>query len=705
MSGDRTRGGSLRGLVRRDRLTGQIAFALVGVLAVSAIVYGIGTASARYRISDVGSWLSATAKGMIVHANGLAGKVDGKANMIPQMRGHHVKIVQDGTTVLLIDTDTGVVSRIDPSQLTVQTSRDLGTAGVQVVAGGNAAYSVDAVKGTVQRIDPVSLAGIGQALTLPLPLGQAGIDAAGTLWVPAPKTGQLFPVRAGAQGTPVQVGRPGDALGLTIAAGTPVVTDSSSATALVVRPDGTQKINLPGAVARVAGGLKTPPVADGQTVPMLGDGGSLYLLDSGAGRLSSVALRVPGHEYEPPNILGPRVYLPDRTAGQLMIFNTETNDWERPVQAARPGTPFDVTVRDHMLWVNDPDGATAYAFDPNGSQKAIKKYDDKVPGGNRRPIPKPAAGGGPDGNNNGGGNPGDHGGKHPTQPPPPPPPGAPALPTSVKATPAGDGSIKVDFTAAHQKADSFPITRYVLMDDAGSPVAGVTPRQYPGTASGGSFTVTNLVCQAGTYGFKIAVEYRDKGKKPHTVMTGVVSAKSCLPPGKPTNFAGTAGNHTARLTWGAARGASNYRLSTESGEVDTTVTGTSYTATGLPNNKSYKFTLTAFNGAGSSQGSIKTTVDLKYPNPQFQNKANDVTNTLIRPGAANSGEIGKIMKGQYIPITVICMVQGGPRTEDQTGESSTWWDRIQWNGGVGYLSVTSMQGPRQPDDTVYECSD
>ncbi|MFC4909789.1 fibronectin type III domain-containing protein [Actinomadura gamaensis] len=701
MSGDRTRGGPLRGLLRRDRLTGQLAFALVGVLTVSAIVYGIGTASARYRLSDVGSWLTATAKGMVVHANGLAGKVDGKANMIPQMRGHHVKVVQDGTTVLLIDTDTGVVSRIDPSQLTVRTSRDLGTAGVQVVVGGNAAYSVDAVKGTVQRIDPVSLAGMGPALTLPLPLGQAGIDAAGTLWVPAPKTGQLFPVRAGQQGAPVQVGRPGDALGLTIAAGIPVVTDSTSATALVVRPDGTQKINLPGAVARVAGGLKTPPVADGQTVPMLGDGGSLYLLNSGVGQLSSVALRVPGHEYEPPNILGPRVYLPDRTAGQLMIFNTETNDWERPVQASRPGTPFDVTVRDHMLWVNDPDGATAYAFDPNGAQKAIKKYDDKVPGGNRRPLPKPAPGGTGDGNNNNGGSPGDHGGNHPAPPnrrpsqSPSPPPGAPSAPYNLEVS-STDGGIRVRF---HASTGGKPIA-YTLKGTAGF---RVTPARIPANSTRFEFTATGGDC-AREYAFQVAVIYKDKDGNPAELRSEPSkTAHPCLAPGKPGDFVGKPGNHTGRFTWTEARGATGYRLSSSASDND--VTGSSYTVTGLPNNQQYEFTLTAFNGAGSSQGSIKTKLDLTYPNPAFQNKANDQTNTIVRPGAANSGEVGKILKGQYISITVICMVNGGPRREDQTGETSTWWDRIKWNGGVGYLSVTSMQGPRQPDDTVYECSD
>ena len=43
------------GFFRRDRLTGQVTAGLVGVLCVSALVYGVGTASARYKLSDVGA--------------------------------------------------------------------------------------------------------------------------------------------------------------------------------------------------------------------------------------------------------------------------------------------------------------------------------------------------------------------------------------------------------------------------------------------------------------------------------------------------------------------------------------------------------------------------------------------------------------------------------------------------------------------------
>ncbi|NED53930.1 hypothetical protein G3I24_23915, partial [Micromonospora aurantiaca] len=141
-------------------MTGQVAVGLVGVLVIGAAVYGVGVASAKYRLADVGAWLTARSKGLVVHVNGPAGKVDGKTAVVPQMRGHNIKIVQDGATVLIVDLDTGVVSRLDPSQLDVGTSRPLGK-GLQVLAGGGKAYTVDSVEGVVQEIDPVGLTPVG----------------------------------------------------------------------------------------------------------------------------------------------------------------------------------------------------------------------------------------------------------------------------------------------------------------------------------------------------------------------------------------------------------------------------------------------------------------------------------------------------------------------------------------------------------------
>src|SRR3954447_26928652 len=172
------RGGQVSGerrFFRRDRLTGHIAIGVVAVLCAAAVVFGVGMASAKYHLSDVGGWLSSTQKGEIVHVNGLSGKVDGKVTLSGST-GHPMKVVQQGGVVLIVDEVTGVVSRVDPAHLNVvQGATYRGAAGMQVVSGSGQAYALDQQKGSVQRLDPMTLATMGGPLSLTGPLGSSAI--------------------------------------------------------------------------------------------------------------------------------------------------------------------------------------------------------------------------------------------------------------------------------------------------------------------------------------------------------------------------------------------------------------------------------------------------------------------------------------------------------------------------------------------------
>ncbi|GAA4241963.1 hypothetical protein GCM10022254_72950 [Actinomadura meridiana] len=713
MNGDRSaaRASSARGFFRyfrRDRLTGQIAAGFVGVLCVSALVYGVGTASARYKLSDVGAWLNAGAKGMVVHANGLAGKVDGKASVVSQMRGHHIKIVQDGTTVLLVDEDTGVVSRIDPSQLTITGSRPVGGPGLQVLAGAGAAYTIDLVKGVVQRIDPLRLTPIGASTTLTAPLGQAGMDADGALWVPVPQTGQVVPFHGGGQGAPVAAGKPGDRLALTIAAGRPVIVDSTSASALVVRPEGTQRITLPAPVAKTASGVKVPAVTDGQIVPMLGAGGSLYLLDTGVGRVESVALRVPDHAFEPPHALGPRVYLPDRTSGRLLVFNTDRDAWEKPITATRPGGTMEVIVRDHMLWVNDPNGAVAFAFDPNGAVRRIKKYEDKIPGSARRPIPVQARPGGGQGNRNGSG--GGHGGENPVPPQGRPPvkkdPSAPDPPTPAAS--GDNGSVNVRFTPAAQPPGVYPVTGFVLLDRSGRPVSGASPARFPANSPGGTFKVGGLTCDTTTHIFTVAAEYKGKDGKAAYSESGEVGATACTAPGPPTSPQASAVNHGANLTWGRSSGYDvTYDIAWNGGSGQ--AAGTSKQVRSLTNGRSYTFQVTARNGAGSSTA-VSAAATLTPVPATYNGWHNTSTNTNLHSGPGTRySQTGKFTKGFTGSVTVICQQTGDEVTDtDDTSLKSTVWDKIDFGGKTQWVSDIYVRTPGSASgtfsSTLWGCS-
>ncbi|HEV7931260.1 MAG TPA: hypothetical protein VGP70_02890 [Actinomadura sp.] len=691
--------GLLGDVFRHDRLTGQVAIGLVGALSVSAVVFGVGMASATYRLSDVGAWLNASSRGMVVHANGLAGKVDGKTNLIPGMRGHDVRIVQDGSTVLIVDQRTGVVSRIDPAQLKIDQSRAFGATGLQVAIGHGSAYAIDPAKGTVQRIDPVSLAAVGGPATLTAPLGQAAIDGKGTLWVPVPALGQVVPFQGTGQARPVVVGKAGDALALTIAAGSAVVTDSTAATATIVDPAGPRlKVSLPSTVAQAGrGGVLFPAATDGQVVPLLARRpGVLVLLNSLTGGVTSVRLKLLTHRFGPPQMLGSKVYIPDQTAGRLHIYDWATNRFEAQVPVTgRPGA-LETFVKEGLLWVDDPHGEATLALDPAGAVRRISKYAVRVPGGRRRPIPTQARPGGDLGNPN------DNGARPnpvPTRPVRVPAPWeAPTEPMNVSSM-SGDGRIIVSFQPS---AGGKPLG-YVLKDPQG---LSVSPRTIRPGATGLTFTLTGGTCGK-EYAFRVAVRYRDQNKRQAEKLSAPSPpARPCVVPGQPSGFTAAAVDHGANLSWQPATGRDvTYQVSGPTGSA--TVSGTTHGVTGLTNNRQYQYTLRAQNGAGTS-APLSTTADLTYPRGQYQNANNDQTNTLVRSQPNTTGQqIGSIPQGQYIAITVICQVRGGSYHETQSNRTSDVWNRIVWNGGTGYLNETLMTTPKGgfPNPPLFQCDD
>jgi len=474
----------LRGLLRRDRLTGQVAIGAVGLLLVTAMVYGVGIASARYKISDVGAWLSATTKGMVVHANGLIGKVDGKTNLAATARGHRIKIIQDGGTVLLVDETTGAVSRVDPSQLKVEQTVNLGLK-VQIVANADVAYTVDQYKGVVQQIDPVKLTPVGKATSVEPPVGLAGLDARGTLWVPSPQTGQLIPFQNGVQGAPEQVAAPRDQLQLSIVAGVPTVLDLTTGTAAIVGGDGVRKIDLPDSLGS---SLKVPAVVEGQNLPILGPKGALVLLDTGSGGLTSISLRLPPRDaLREPQILGSKVYIPDETAGALIVYDYISGKISQPISVSGMPGPLDVFVKDGILWANDPNRDAAVSVDQGGMPKHIKKYDAKAPGGVRKPIPSQGSGSGNRGDGNrGGGNGRDpgNGGNRPQQPRPPKPNQPPRAPQIVSATGDG-GTVTIEFQRSQES--NIPATGYLLQSSDGQRVQNASRRGLLAQIGGASY--------------------------------------------------------------------------------------------------------------------------------------------------------------------------------------------------------------------------
>jgi uncharacterized protein YraI len=684
---------------RRDRVIGLLAIGTVGSLAAVSVIAGVSASTALPRISNIGAWLTNTGKNFIVHANGLSGKVDARVPVTGQ--DDPLKIVQDGKIVVVVDEATGQVSRIDPAQLQVTETRSFGSGGVQVVAGSGLAYVITPARGTVQQINPATLATIGAPVRLRPPLGQAAIDNSGVLWVLLPPAGQAVPIEHGQARTPAAVGRAGDQLALTIANGSPLVTDGTAATATLVGRNGARlRVNLPRTIAsaplrRGTPRILAPATANGPVSPILAPGArSLVLVNTATGAVSNVPLAAAG-QLGTPQVLGERVYIPDQRTGGLIVYDSANRQFDSQIPVTGHPGSLEAFVQDGILWVNDSRSQVAMAIDSTGAIHRIGKYTaSHVPGAPHptEPGPAPSSTSGPLPGPAPSRQPRTRPSTRPSKAPTPnatststPTPGVPG-PPGTPATTSGAGYIDVSFTPS---SGSTP-TGYKLEIAGSPPGMSVQPSQMP---PGGSFIfhVTGGSCSQ-QYRFRVSALYQGG-----QVTSGwSAPARPCVAPSAPSGFTATGVNHGANLSWSApANGQPLAYTLSWSGATSgsTSASGTSAQVTGLTNGGQYSFILTAANAAGSAQATATASL---VPPPQsfsaFNNQSGPVT---VRSGPSTSaGSVGQIPQGSSMGLTVHCQVLGGSATDPfQTWKTSQLWDEIDWNGGTAYVSDLYVNTP------------
>ncbi|MEV4106015.1 hypothetical protein [Nonomuraea sp. NPDC049695] len=707
-------------MLRGDRPTAVIAGVVATLLVAAAVWFGVGVSSANPKLADVGAWLWTSAKGKVVHVNGLSGEVDG---YLDDKAGRRLRVVQDGGNVLLVDDGTGYVSRIEPSQLTVSQTRDFGAAGLQLAVSGTAGYAVDPASGKIQQIDPVTLNSVGAPITLPGPLGAARIDGGGRLWVPVTAKGEVVPVTKGVAASPLKVGEPGEELAITIAGGLPVVVNSRAATATIIGSDGgVGEITLPKGVAQAAkGGVLTPAATEGSLVPILtaGDSGLLVVIDTASNSVLSTKFESDDPtKLGVPQVLGSKVYVPDQGRGSVIIWDSAAGGRPSTLQVAQEPGPVDVFVKDGLLWANDENGDKAVVIDPEGRKHDVDKDDSDVPGPTSTPKPKQTPRPDPS--------------KTDTRPDPVPTHTEPR-PTRTREsepareeTPTPTPTREPTRTPTSTPSASAPSAPGAVTARSGpgkvtvsfSPSAGGKVQRYTlKTSSGGGRSVPQSVDANGPFQFEftggdcaneytfVVVAHWSGGEVESEASAG---AKPCVAPGSPSGFAAKPRNRGAELSWSAPANADDgvtYELTgaaTNSG-----IKGTSFTVEGLKNNQKHAFKLKAKNAAGESPDVATAEVDLAYPRQQYKNASNEDNNTLIRPGPSAAGEAGRIPQKVYITLTVICQVKGASYTDTSTGKSSDIWNRIESQYGNGYLNDTLVATPDGgfPEAPLFECTD
>lgn len=717
----------------RNRATGYLAVTAVCALIGASVAVGVGASGSLPQLADIGAWLSSSDKGEATHADGLTGDVDGKTQL-PGMRGHGVSIAQDGKTVLVLDTTTGKVVRIDPSQLSTEQSSDYGAPGLQLASGGSSAYVVNPLKGTVQRIDPVMTTPVGAPVTLRPHLGAAGVDGKGVLWVPVPDDGTVVPFVNGVRGTAVKAFPARHDMVLTLADGTPVVTDRTAGVVKVVSLAGTlQQINLHGGFAGSdPASVLVPARTDGSVVPVLStSSGSLALVGIRTGTVISAKVPAVGDALDTPQVLGSRVYIPDQTLGSLLVYNTASSQFDDAVPVTGTRGHLELFVRDGLLWVNDQHNNAAVVINAGGRVRHINKYRTDVPSAHKKtdkPVPShvpasappltspppPAAQPGPATHAPPTAAPGATGHHHDAAPKPPkttkphapqkncaaqrqpgcPEPRAPGTPQVQ----SGANKITVTFAAA----SGVTPRGYVLK---GAPAGAAVLPSEVGPGGPFSFEVRGGSC-AREYTFTVVAKYAGGAADQESAPSA--PARPCVSPGAPRNVkvVPSAGGHGGTLSWQAPSDAgtsTTYTVTGPKGGTSTTK-GTSRTFTGLTNGKTYAVSVSASNAAGSS-GSVGATLDLTPPDRTMKitNNNHDTVPVGIRsqPTTKAGAHIGEIPGKSKAKVTVHCKTKGSKETDKYSHTTSNIWSRITYQGTTGWVSDVYVDARDSPD--VWYC--
>ena len=350
------------------------AMTLVAASCVTVAVVAVDdSARAVVKTSVPGVWLANDAAASVSHVG-----QDGVDATVPLDRQTGaLRVIQVDGTAYVTD-DSGRVSRIDPAQLAVAQEAMLPSSGSRLVAGGGRLYAVDTTSGTVRQLDPVQLTSIGQAVTVARPLGAAVVDPSGVLWVNDIGAGDIVAVDGRTVGTRAKVTDPDVPVQLSVVGAAVVVVDARKATVTVVKnrqPSAPRPLTTePGATIEVP-----DAVPGGVVLPLTSGNRSLVLIDVDTGRVRTVDLGVEGHKLGAPRVSSAKAYVPDYTAGSVLVVDLATAQLTRTVAVTGKAGTFDLVTDDTSVYVNDPGSERAWTLNDAGEAVPASKYDPKSP--------------------------------------------------------------------------------------------------------------------------------------------------------------------------------------------------------------------------------------------------------------------------------------------------------------------------------------
>jgi hypothetical protein len=706
--------------------SGLVTFGVVVmvVLGTAGFVIGRGDSALHLAVSPGDAWLPTTQRGSVSLVDGQSGQSSAEL-LLNGARGHYLVVSQVGDEVLVLDTRTGTLIRINTVQLALgATART--PSGSVVVAGLAATYVVDYTAGTVQRIDPVTLSPLGPLVHVPGPLGTtAVVDRNGTLWMPIPGNGTVVPVTSNGIGKAIHVGTSGADLVMTTAGGVPIAVDRTAHRLTTLGPAGASSVLTLPASADIGGSqaLLVPAAGNSGTLPLVNPNGSpsLVIVDLSQGTTRSVPLgaEVTGHTLGEPVQAGQRIFVPDYTTGSVLVYDEAAGALATTIPVTGHQGTFEAQVIDGIAYFNDPNGNQAVVVTPDGQVHQVRKTGPSVPTARRSPspspvpVPQPNPGPGQgNGQKNGQGNGRPTTGPLPRRPAPPPkpkpspkpssapPPAPPPLAPQNPQVASGPGYVDVTW---QPPASGGPVSSYTV---GISPAAGAAVQAKTGATS---VRVTGLDC-ATVYSFTV----NSVGSGGQDVPAQPVTGRPCVAPAAPQGLGQTVSSHQIQLNWAAPSstggGPVSYTVSWPGGS-QPGLTGTGFTITGLTNFQTYNVSVTAVNAAGTSTAATATANLSPAQTWGYHIYNNSVFSVNVRPGPAASGTpLGSFAPNSGAPVQVLCQITGGFYQDPSPSHSpsGTVWDKIVYGGGSGYVADGYVSTPNSNNNAfsapIWPCS-
>jgi PKD domain len=403
-----------------------VVCSLLGV----AVAQGEADPPAELDLRGGGAWVASSTVGQLTLIDGGTAEVAARVQVAEGATD--LGAVQAGTVGYALDLGQGTVRRVDPATF-------VAAAPVEVIEGarndltlhpsGDVMYVVDHERGKVAVTDGTSLSGLkGEVQSLAEPVSSSVVDQAGRLWTLGAGTGDLVWFDGTERHVRRAVAEASRDSELVVIDGQPALVDRTTRLVRTVGDDGGFRarscldIDPADRSVRVAGSD-----AGRRLLVVSGDDGVLRVSDLGSGECGAVVVDVadPGSDLGAPQESQGKVFVPDYTAGTVVIVDLESREVTRTGQLVVGGSQFELFERDGIVFYNDPGSERAGVVRVDGTFAEVEKYDAERPGAgvvpeagrDQAPVPDQAAPGSGEGIEDGalgapdqGGGPDAHGG-------------------------------------------------------------------------------------------------------------------------------------------------------------------------------------------------------------------------------------------------------------------------------------------------------